>query len=650
MAEDNNTTQQRQPKASTTAPGPYIPEALRSKIEAHHAALARKIRTFGSQHNLPQRITSGIIADLKDFLRNDYQGLNLGIADITYIGSSTTRQEWADEVGDDFALRNLFDNYGRFASLARLAQLRDETPEEFKKPAEDALVQHLRTCGPLALYEWARSLTDYDPDFINEDLLHQAQATQYVDFLVFAALRFNANAAQLQQIEPPALVKEYQQDDQRRLIVDEVISGILSAPLQFEHLLGLHDNLDQEDPAAQVENYPKITPPQPTTAATAQEIAETASTIQRRVLVLYQPNTATLAKPIEAKKDDLMAAPAVTRGLDGFKTSKPLPLSQIIATLGDNTAVSATRVTQCLQALQIIAQDKPDKIVDTGDGNEYYSYSDRSITGLARIVLGTNKPNAQELQEVGLALGFLTTLRIGHDEEREIGTRRSGGKAKTFRRRHYTQILIVPDIWTKLDHLGGQEGDPHLTLLIHRLIPTGRRTSRVVVEDGLKQTIAPPLAHKVSQAEVDLARRLFKGDQGIRFYNYLKSAGHIKEPDLMAAVFDYPGQRAAARQKAASVLEEARKKAAFANTQEEADALNEEARRQADAITRAADENIKRHKPRDRQRLYGWLQDAVDNFIILRYQVSDAKDGKTDGHGKPIKVITWYTQEDAKDE
>lgn len=647
---DNNTTQPTPPQASTTAPGPYIPEVLRNKIEAHHATLARKIRAYGKRHNLPQRITSGIIADLKDFLRNDYQGLNLGVADITYLGASTTQEDFNEDLGDDFALRNLFDNYGRVAALIRLANLREDTPAAFQRAAEEALTGHIKTCGPLALYEWARYLTGYDPDFINVDLLHQAQAALYVDFLVYAALQFNANAAQLQQVEPPALVKEYQQDDQRRLIVDEVISGILSAPLQLEHLLGLHDNLGKDDQEGGQEAQTAATSTQQATqqpAPTAQEIAETASTIQKRVLVLYQPNTATLAKPIEAKKDDLMAAPAVTR-TDGFKTSKPLPLSQIIATLGDDTAVSATRVTQCLQALQIIAQDKPDKVVDTGNGNEYYTYSDRSITSLARIVLGTNKPNAQELQEVGLALGFITTLRIGHDEERKIGTRKSGGTAKTFRRRHYTQILIVPDIWTKLDHLGGQEGDPHLTLLIHRLIPTGRRTNRAILEDGLKQTIVEPLAHKVSKEEVDLARRLFRGDQGIRFYNQLKSAGHKKEPDFMAAVFDYQGQQAAARQRAATLLEEARKKAAFSNTQEEADALNEEARNQADLIVKRTDDAIRKHKPRDRQRLYGWLQDAVDNFIIKRYKVTDAKDGKTDGQGKPIKIITWYTQEEDK--
>lgn len=647
MAEITN-TQQPTAKASTTAPAPYIPEALRGRIEAHHATLARSIRAFGKRHKIPQRITAAVVADLKDFLRNDYQGLNLDVAGITYIGANTTREEWAKEVGDDFALTNLFDDYGRTATLARLAGLRADDAETLKASADKMLQQNLKTCGPLALYEWARYVTEYDPDYINGELLHKAQVARYVDFLIYAAIKFNANAAQLLQVEPPQLVQEYQEDDQRSLIVDEVISGILSAPLQLDHLLGLHDNLEEDnqdkDKARPSMQYGSSITDQPTpTAATAQEIAETASTIQKRILVLYQPNTATLARPIEAKKDDLMAAEVVTRGLDGFRTSKPLPLSQIIATLGENTAISATRVTQCLQALQIIAQEKPDKIVDAGNGNEYYSYSDRSITRLARLIIGTPKPNAQELREVGLALGFLTTLRIGHDEDRQIG-----GSKRTQRRRYYTQFLMVPEIWTKLNHLDQEEGDPHLTLLIHRLIPTGRRSDKQIVEDGLKQTIAQPLAHLVSQEELDLARKLFKGDQGIRFYNYLKSAGHIREPDLMGAVFDYQGQRAAARQRAASVLEAARSKAAYCNTQEEADALTHEARKQADAITRAADENIRRHKPRDRQRLYGWLQDAMDNFIIRSFQVTDAKDGTTDGQGKPIKVITWDTNE--KDE
>ena len=649
---DNTNTQRPTAKASTTAKAPYIPEALRTKLEAHHATLARTIREFGKRHELPPYVVTGILADLKDFLRNDYQGLNLDISGITYIGANTTREEWTQEVGDDFALVSLFYDYGRVASLVRLAGQREAAPDGIKPAIDEMLQQQLKTCGQLALYEWTRFIVEYDPDYYNEDLLRSAQASRYVDFLVYAAIKFAADAAQLLQVEPPPLVKQRQEDDQQRLIVDEVISGILSAPLQLDHLLGLHDNLEAEDqedvtpapithPSAQYDRSVIVEQPQQT--PTAQEIADTASTISSRILTLYQPNTATLAKPIEAKKDDLMAAEVVTRGLDGFKTSKPLPLSQIIASLGDNTAISATRVTQCLQALQIIAQDKPDKVVDTGNSNEYYSYSDRSITSLARIVLGNPKPNAQELQEVALALGFLTTLRIGHDEDREIGGSRKSGKAKTYRRRHYTQLLIIPDIWTKLNHLDQEEGDPYLTLLIHRLIPTGRRTSRVVVEDGIKQTIATPLAHLVSQEELDLARRLFKGDQGIRFYNYLKSAGHIKEPDLMAAVFDYQGQRAAAKQKAASIVEAARKKAAYANTQEEADALTHEARKQADAITRAADENIKRHKPRDRQRLYGWLQDAVDNLIIRSFQVTDARDGSTDGQCKPIKVITWET-------
>ena len=647
MAETTN-TQQPTAKASTTAPAPFIPEALRSRIEAHHATLARSIRTFGKRHKIPQRITAAVIADLKDFLRNDYQGLNLDVPGINYIGANTTREEWTSEVGDDFALTNLFNDYGRTATLSRLAGVREADADTLKASADMMLQQHLKTCGPLALYEWARYVTEYDPDYIDGELLHKAQVTRYVDFLIYAAIKFNANAAQLLQIEPPQLVQEYQEDDRRRLIVDEVISGILSAPLQLDHLLGLHDNLEEDDQDKDKAHLStqfgsRITDQPTATAATAQEIAETASTIQKRILVLYQPNTATLARPLEAKKDDLMAAEVVTRGLDGFKPSKPLPLSQIIATLGENTAISATRVTQCLQALQIIAQEKPDKIVAVGNGNEYYSYSDRSITSLARLIIGTPKPNAQELREVGLALGFLTTLRIGHDEDRVIG-----GSKRTQRRRYYTQFLMVPEIWTKLNHLDQEEGDPHLTLLIHRLIPTGRRSDRVIVEDGLKQTIAQPLAHLVNQEELDLARKLFKGDQGIRFYNYLKSAGHIKEPDLMAAVFDYQGQRAAARQRAASILEAARSKAAYCNTQEEADALTHEARKQADAITRAVEDTIRKHKPRDRQRLYDWLQDAVDNFIIRSFQVTDAKDGSTDGRKRPIKVITWETHE--KDE
>jgi len=237
-------------------------------------------------------------------------------------------------------------------------------------------------------------------------------------------------------------------------------------------------------------------------------------------------------------------------------------------------------------------------------------------------------------------------LRIGHDEDHVIGRSKKTGKDITKRYRHFTQYLQVPDIRVELDQYDQQAGDPHLTLQIHRLIPTGRRSDKQVLEDGQRQTIAAPHLHRISQEELDQARRLFRGDEGIRFYNILKSTGHIKEPDFMAAVFDYQGQLAAAKQRAGQLLEAARKRAAYCNTQAEADAINSDARKQADAITRAAEDAIRKHKPRDRQRLYGWLQDALDNFIIIPEEgrqglFSDAKDGSTDGRGRPIKVIAW---------
>ena len=656
MAEDKQQTT-KTAQAPTTATAPYIPDALRQRMEAHHATLARDIRAFGKKYDLPADITTAIIADLKDFLRNDYQGLNLDVAGISYIGSATTPALWRQEVGDDFVLNNLFEDYGRVLMLIRLANEREDAPDALRPAISEMLQKRLNTCGPLALYEWARYATDYDPDFINEEMLEKAQATRYVDFLVYAALRFNATAADLLQVDPPRLVKDFQADDRHRLIVDEVISGILSAPLQLDHILGAHDNLEDTDdkPTQEEAGSGAAEQPTATATATAQAIADTASTIQKRFVTLYQPNTATLAKPIEAKKEDLMGTEVVAslHSLHGYKTARPLPLAQIITALSDQVKISPVRVTQTLQALQVIAQDKPDKIVDMGDGNEYYVYNGYTITGVARIVLGTDQPSGPDIKEVFQALELITTIRIAHDEDHVVGKSKKTGKDITKRYRHFTKFLLVPDIRVELDRYNEQAGDPHLSLQIHRIIPTGRRSDRVVVEDGQKQTIALPRWHKVSLQELDLARKLFKGDEGVRFYNYLKSAGHIKEPDLMAAVFDYEGQRAAARHKAAQLVEAARKTAAHAETQEEADTINAEARKQADAITKAAEENIKRHKPRDRQRLYGWLQDAVDNFIITPPKgkaglFSDAKDGSTDGKGKPIKVISWESLEPEK--
>lgn len=653
MAEDK---QQHPAQATTTAPGPYIPDALRQKIEAHYVKLARAIRAFGKKLALPADITTAITADLKDFLRNDYQGFNLDVAGMLYVNSSLPPSLWRQEVGDDFALNNLLTTYGHVCTLIRLAHEQEEAPEALKPAINEMLQKRLATGGPIALYEWARYQTNYDPDFINEEMLEKAQLTRYTDFLIYAALRFNATAPDLMRIEQPRPVKDYMADDRRRLLVDEIISTILAIPLnpppglELFRIGAINWPEDEDTQPAQEEATETQTPPPP---PPAQVIADTASTIQKRVLILYQPNTATLAKPIEAKKEDVLSKEIMAlHGLQGYKTARPKPLAQIITALSDRVQISPVRVTQTLQALQIIAQDKPDKTIDIGDGNVYYVYNGYTITSLARIVLGTDQPSGPDIKEVFQAVELITTLRIGHDEDHVVGKNKKTGKPITKRYRHFTQFLLVPDIRVELDRYNQEAGDPHLTLQIHRLIPTGRRSDQVVVEDGQRQTIAIPRYHKVNQEELDLARKLFKGDEGVRFYNYLKSAGHIKEPDLMAAVFDYEGLRAAARQKAATLLEEARKTAANALTREEADAITADAKKQADAITQAAEENIKRHRPRDRQRLYGWLQDAVDNFIIKppkgKGLFSDAKDGSTDGKGRPIKVITWESLEQEK--
>lgn len=652
MAVKNNTPGRK--ATTTTGSGLSIPEGLRKRIQADFLDLSKRIRAFGAKHQLPAEITTAIVADVKDFVFNDYQGLNLKVADVTYLGYFTHQEEWDQEVGDDFALKSVFGDYGRINTLIRLASIRDY----YQHPGLQALMQDtldrkLKTSSPLHIYEWARYSVNYDPDFANDDLLLKAQVYRYIDFLVYAGVKHQANAAELQQVQLPDLVERYLPSDEVRKIIDEVIGGILSVDLQLEHILGLHEHLgikdqegDQEDPAqASTEDQGAATeaPAEIPAEAAAKIAASTAETFNRRILKLYQPNTATLSRPIEAKKPDVMDAEVVAiRNLNGFKTARPLPLAQIITALADRVQISPARVTQTLQALQVIAQDKPDKVVDIGDSNEYYVYGQRSLKSIARVVLANDNPSGPDMLEVLRALELITTLRIGHDEDHVIGYSKKTGQPKIKRYRHYTQLLVLPDIRVELDR-DNQEKDPHITLQIHRLIPTGRRSDRVVVEDGQKQRIAQPTQHLVTLDDYDLARKLFKGEAGVRFYNYLLSAAHKREPDFIAEVFDYDGQRAAAKQKADTLLEEARKSAAKASTTEEAANITQEAQEAAKAILKAVEDGLRKHGPRDRQRLYTWLNDAVDNFLIMPYSVTNAKDGSTDGRGKPIKVISWRT-------
>lgn len=643
MANDKHTTTSSR-KATTTAQALYIPDGLRKRIEADFLEQSKRIRALGKTYRLPQEVTTAIVADLKDFVFNNYQGLNLKVAGVTILGYLTSEKDW-EALGDNFALSTLFRDYGLINTLVRLANLRETSPQPLHDIIDETLQRKFQICFPLHIYEWTRYVTGYNPDFENEEQLLSAQAYRYVDFLVYAALKHQANAAELLKVQPPSLVEAHLGNDEIRKIVDEVIANILAVDLNLENILGLHKHLGIEEPqdpapAASTDDQAAASPE---VEAAAKIAASTAETINRRILTLYQPNTATLARPIEAKKEGLMAAEVVAiRNLAAFKSARPLPLSQIITALADRVKLSPARVTQTLQALQIIAQDKPDDIVQLHDGNEYYVYNGRNLKGLARLALGIDNPNGEEMQQIALALELVTTLRIGHDEDHIIGYNKRTKKDIIQRYRHYTQMLFIPDMRVKLNKDNQEDTNPEFALYLNRLIPTGRRSDKIIVEDGQKQRIAAPAKHLVTLGDFELARKLFKGDAGVRFYNYLLSANHKKEPDLMAEIFDYNGQRAAARQRAETLQEEARQRAAKANTKDEADKITQEAEALASAEIKAVEENIKRHIPRDRQRLYTWLNDAVDNFLIMPFSVTDAKDGSTDGRGKPIKVISWH--------
>lgn len=667
------------PHLATTTNAPRIPATLQARIDKYYKATYRKLKTYHDRCGVPPIVTKHVLADLRALINNDYRGWHVTPDDLLILGTTADFSGFLEEGGEhNSPIFTLYNDYALFGAIRRLRRLRLQCPIELKPIIAQAQERKERCCGAVVEAELKRCVGEH----LTPIEAVQASLQSYTCFLITAAIEFKATASELGAVAVPTTCSQLLNAEQNSALAGykEELIGQLLAVSEYtiqsieeqqrrvdkrrrEMMRGqtgapsitANDDVEVHDEAgsATTDQRPKTADLTAASAATNDAITQATEAatqnLQRKVITLYQSNTSTLSKPLEALK----TAPAVIENVGtptAYRNAKAQPLNAIITALADKAKISPTRVTQLLQALPIIAQQHKDKLVgQTPDGN--FSIYKLPFTTIADTALGYHA-NGAELRELALATDLASTLKIGNDEKRIVGYKKnkSGQRVpivKTYR--EYTQLVNVPTIGAFIDDNGALAGPVEFTLYVHRLITTGKRTDKLIDADNQHQRIADPYSRLVTIDEIDLARQLFKSDDGIRFYNTLISCGHIKEPSFMASVFNYSGQIAAAEQQAAALADEADEKARKAKTQAEADALRADAKAAGDKLIAARRRSITANKSRDRQRLYGWLDAAVDNMLIKPYTITDATDGSKGADGKPTKVIAWSRFAEDKD-
>lgn len=654
-------TRKTNPGGTTTPPPtttpPNIPQKLKKRIDAYYNQEADRLRALFTSYEIPEEITGRVLADLADLLYNTYAGLHVQVADIMELGYGVDLEEaYKAEYCTLFyppVLASLFHDYGLLASMARL---------ERQAMAADTLIQpwyremqerKRKSGGHFIAYELARH---YGTTPRVEDRLG-AIAARYGEFVINAAVYFKATAAELMNTPTPAALDALGlPEDALVKAKDEMVSEIISvSAFTLEHLQQYFSKDDTKAKHFNAQPYNDIIKqaPQPQQPADnpSDVMRATASTIATRVVTLYQSITATLSKPIEALKD----APAIIEvGRDAHNYKEPKSLNYIIASLAGSGIISPTRVLQALHGLSIVAQRKEDRILDDGR-NVFYVYSGVGLYEFTRLATGQEFPNTAEMQEIALALNLISVIRIGHDEDRIVGytkyTDPDGKeryKPKIQRYRHFTQMGNVPNYSYKVNEDGKVEEAGEFVLYVHRIVKTGRRAETTIeIGDGRKKPkpvpIVQPNAHLIDEEEIATARRLFPGEDGLRFYNMLLSQPKIKEREAIERVFNYYGrlQEAVARGDKIKTEAEARIKADDTLDQAAVDAIREDALGRAIAEEEKELKNQAAHRSRDRQRLYKWYDLAAANKIIKTpYTITDAK-VEAFSRKKPEKVITW---------
>lgn len=671
-------TRKTNPGGTTTPPQtsnpPKIPPKLKKRIDAYYNQEAERLRELFTRHDVPEEITDRVLADLADTLYNTYDGLHVAVADIMILGTrdEDLEEAYKAEYGTLFTppiLAALFHDYSLLAAAVRLERQAMAADPQVQPWYREMQERKRRSGGHLIAYELARN---YGTQPKEVDRLG-AIATRYVGFIINAAVHFKATAADLLTLPtPPALDTLKLPEDDLAKIKDTLVSEMISvSAFTLEHLQQhpelfggeeIPKPLDEE----QAKRYNKIihTKRQPAPAADPGEvIRETATTMADKVVTFYQSITATLSKPIEALKD----APAIIEvGKDAHNYKEPKSLNYIIESLAGSGIISPTRVLQALYGLAIVAQRKEDKILDDGR-NVFYVYQNVSLYEFAKIATGQDYPNVQEMQEIALALNLISVIRIGHDEDRIIGytkyTDADGVeryKPKIQRYRHFTQMGNVPNYsykvvkYTETDEDGNQrtrervEEDGQFMLYVHRIVKTGRRAETTIeIGDPKKKPkpipIMQPVGHLVDTQEMDAARRLFPGEDGLRFYNLLLSQSKIMEREAVERVFNYYGRLQEAKAKGDKIKADA--EAAIKKDEDLDDEavgkIREDALGRAIAVEEKELKNQATNRSRDRKRLYKWLDLAAANKIIKTpYKVLEAQRAAYD-FKKPEKYITW---------
>lgn len=650
------------PKGGTTTPPPTsyppnIPPKLKKRIDAYYYQEADRLQQLFTRHDVPEEITGRVLADLADTLYNTYDGLHIQIADITILGTrdEDLEEAYKTEYSVLFApgtLSTLLHDYGILAAVVRLERQTMAADPQLQPWYRELQERKRKAGGHLVAYELARhyGTTPREVDRLG------AIAAKYAEFVINASVLFKATAAELLQTPVPAALSSLGLPEEDLVRAkDALISEMISVTaFTLEHL-EQHPELfgGKELDKAQAAKYNRVIKQEhQDTPATADVMRATATTMADKVVTLYQSITATLSKPIEALKD----APAIIEvGRDAHNYKEPKSLNYIIATLAGSGMISPTRVLQALYGLAIVAQRKEDKIMDDGR-NVFYVYQNVSLYEFAKIATGQDYPNAQEMQEIALALNLISVIRIGHDEDRIVdytkytdadGVERY--KPKIQRYRHYTQMGNVPNYSYRINpDTGKVEEDGQFMLYVHRIVKTGRRAETTIeIGDPKKKPkpipIVQPVSHLVDTQEMDTARRLFPGEDGLRFYNLLLSQSKIMEREAIERVFNYYGRLQEAKAKGDKIKADA--EARIQADDDLDDAAVEKIRE--DALGRAIAEesrelkNQAAHRSRDRKRLYTWYDLAAANKIIKTpYKVLEAQRAAYDKR-KPEKYITW---------
>lgn len=645
---------------------PTLPATLKKRIDAYYFQEADRLRDLFALYDIPAEITGRVLADLADALYNTYNGYHAKVEDVTILGmcGEDLEEAYKQQYSVLFVpqpISSLFYEYGLRGDLVRL---------ERQAMAADPLVQpwyremqerKKKRGGHLIAYELMRhyGTTPREADRLG------AIAAKYAEFVITASVHFKATAAELLNTPAPAALDTLGlQEDDKAKIKDALVSEIISvSAFTLEHLEHLAPSKPLDADEAERYNkiiYKKREPAQEQKEEGGQEqeqakdagdvIRATASTMANKVVTFYQSITATLSKPIEALKD----APAIIEiGKDAHNYKEPKSLNYIIESLAGSGIISPTRVLQALYGLSIMARRKEDAIMDDGR-NVFYVYRNVGLYEFTKIATGQDFPSAREMQDIALALNLISVIRIGHDEDRIVDftkyTDENGQeryKPKIQRYRHYTQMGNVPNYSYRLNtETGKYEEDGEFILYVHRIVKTGRRAETTIeIGDERKKPkpipIVQPVEHLADSQEIETARRLFPGEDGIRFYNLLLSQSKIMEREAVDRVYNYYGRLQAAIARGDKIKEEAEARIKKEDPpQAEIDAIREDALGRAIAEEKRELKNQTAHRSRDRKKLYDWYDLAAANKIIKPYKVKEAQRAAFDNR-KPEKYITW---------